>query len=87
MCIGSIRRSSRDLWRVKASRGKFQDSLDLFPSDIVLLDDLVNRSPQFEVFKDCRDGHSGVAEHLRAATPVGHTFHRRALRPIEICHD
>jgi len=87
MRIGAIRRCGHSWPCVKTSRGKFQNCPDLFPSDIILLYDLVDWGSQFEVFKDGRYGHPSVAKHPLTATPIWNAFHRRALGPVEICHN
>ncbi len=65
--------------RVEATSGKFKNRLNLLPRDVVLLDDFLDARTNFEVFKDCSDGHSGVLKHPRAAASVRHTFYGGTL--------
>ena len=78
--------ANRNRWRVEAAGGKFENSLNLLPCDVILLDDLLDARSQFEVFKDSGHGHSRIAEHPLAAPSIRHTLNNGTSRPIQACH-
>src|SRR5450432_1296750 len=54
---------SGDRDRIKTAGGKCQYRVDLFPSDVELLNDFLNGCSGFEVFEYGRHGHPGVAKY------------------------
>jgi hypothetical protein len=68
--------------RCGALGGKIEDGLSLLARDAVVLDDLFQSGPIFEVFEDYRDGHPGIAQHPRTAQATGDALHGGALRPV-----
>src|SRR2546425_10090363 len=72
---------------VKASRRKFEDSVNLLARDIKLLNDFLNARAGFEVFEDGRYRQPCTTKYPRAVQSPRHAFHDRAFRPIEVWHD
>ncbi len=59
---------------VKAAGGKFKHGLNLFPRNIVLLDNFLNARTDFQIFKNRSDGHPGIFKDPCSAASIRHTF-------------
>ena len=68
-----FRRGLRREW-IETSRRKFKHGYNLFPVQVELFHDLVNRGPGFEVFKHNRNRHPGILKHPCAAHLAGDAF-------------
>jgi len=76
---GAVGSGDGERGRIKAAGGEFKYSINLFPRDVELLDDLLYGDSSFDVFEYGGDGHPGIAKYPRAAQSPRHTLYSGAL--------